>query len=267
MNDAERKAQEATFHDRREHLRHAEPLEYERITRNQRFYAANRASKRFMDAWLREHCAPGRLVLDYCCGTGLNTLFMAECGADVVGIDISPESARAARARLTDEGLAERAKFVLTDAERTAFGDRTFDIILCNGVLHHLDSGAAFAELSRILKPGGRVFCVEALAHNPVFQLYRRLTPHMRTEWEADHILSRRQITLARQHFQSVETHFFHLTGLLAVPFRRQPRVFDRVLRVLDGFDRALLSLPGLRWWSWQCLFVLAEPRAGVREA
>jgi ubiquinone/menaquinone biosynthesis C-methylase UbiE len=267
MNDAERKAQEATFHDRREHLRHAEPLEYERITRNQRFYAANRASKRFMDAWLREHCAPGRLVLDYCCGTGLNTLFMAECGADVVGIDISPESARAARARLTDEGLAERAKFVVTDAERTAFGDRTFDIILCNGVLHHLDSGAAFAELSRILKPGGRVFCVEALAHNPVFQLYRRLTPHMRTEWEADHILSRRQITLARQHFQSVETHFFHLTGLLAVPFRRQPRVFDRVLRVLDGFDRALLSLPGLRWWSWQCLFVLAEPRAGVREA
>jgi ubiquinone/menaquinone biosynthesis C-methylase UbiE len=267
MNDAERKAREAAFHDRRERLRHAEPAEYERITRNQRFYAANRASKRFMDAWLREHCAPGRLALDYCCGTGLNTLFMAECGADVVGIDISPESVRTARARLAGEQLSERSKFVVTDAERTAFGDRTFDVILCNGVLHHLDSGAAFAELSRILKLGGSVFCVEALAHNPVFQLYRRLTPHMRTAWELDHILSRRQITLAQRHFQSVETHFFHLAGLLAVPFRRQPRVFDRVLHVLDGVDRALLALPGLRWWSWQCLFVLAQPRTGVPEA
>jgi hypothetical protein len=32
-------------------------------------------------------------------------------------------------------------------------------------------------------------------------------------------------------------------------------------LRVLDGVDRVLLSLPGLRWWSWQCLFVLTRPR------
>lgn len=267
MNDAERKSQEAAFHDRRERLRQAEPVEYERITRNQRFYAANRASKRFMDAWLRAQCAPGRLALDYCCGTGLNTLFMAECGADVVGIDISRESVLAARTRLASEQLEARSRFIVTDAERTAFSDRTFDVILCNGVLHHLDPSAAFAELSRILKPGGSVFCVEALAHNPVFQLYRRLTPHMRTVWELDHILSRRQIALARRHFQSVETHFFHLAGLLAVPFRRQPRVFDRVLRLLDGVDRALLSLPGLRWWSWQCLFVLTKPRAGVPEA
>jgi ubiquinone/menaquinone biosynthesis C-methylase UbiE len=261
MNDAERKAQEAAFHDRRERLRDAEPAEYERITRNHRFYAANRASKRFMDRWLLEHCGPGRLALDYCCGTGLNTLFMAGCGAEVVGIDISPESVRAARARLASEQLEARSKFVVTDAERTSFGDRTFDVILCNGVLHHLDSSTAFAELSRILKPGGSVFCVEALAHNPVFQLYRRLTPHMRTAWETDHILSRRQIVLARRHFQSVDTHFFHLAGLLAVPFRRQSRVFDWILRVLDGVDRAILSLPGLRWWSWQCLFVLTKPR------
>jgi ubiquinone/menaquinone biosynthesis C-methylase UbiE len=260
MSDAERKTREAAFHDRRECLRLTAPDEYERITRNQRFYAANRASKRFMDAWLREHCAPGRRVLDYCCGTGLNTLFIAGCGADVVGIDISSQSIRAARTRLDAEGLGVRAGFVITDAERTSFGDRTFDVILCNGVLHHLDPGAAFKELSRILKPGGRVFCVEALAHNPIFHLYRRLTPHMRTAWEVEHILSREQIALAGRHFQSVETHFFHLADLLAVPFRRWP-VFDRLLDALDRVDRLLLSVPGLRWWSWQCLFVLGGPR------
>jgi ubiquinone/menaquinone biosynthesis C-methylase UbiE len=266
MSDAERKIQEAAFHDQRERLRQAAPDEYERITRNHRFYAANRASKEFMDTWLRRHCAPGQRVLDYCCGTGLNSLFIARCGADVVGIDLSTESLQAARARLGGEQLGERSRFVVTDAERTAFGDRTFDVILCNGVLHHLDSRVAFAELRRILKPDGSIFCVEALAHNPVFQLYRRLTPHMRTAWERDHILSRRQISLARRHFGSVETHFFHLAGLLAVPFRRQPRIFDRLLRVLDAVDRVLLSLPGLRWWSWQCLFVLTKPRQVSQE-
>jgi len=83
----------------------------------------------------------------------------------------------------------------------------------------------------------------------------------MRTSWELDHILSRRQIEFARRYFGSVEAHFFHLASLLAVPFRRRPRVFERVLAVLDGVDRVLLSVPGLRWWSWQCLFVLGKPR------
>jgi ubiquinone/menaquinone biosynthesis C-methylase UbiE len=261
MSDWERKVQEAAFHDRRERLRQTAPKEYKHITRNNRFYSVNRTSKQFMDQWLREHCIPGRRVLDYCCGTGLNSVLIAGSGADVVGIDISPASLQAARSRLEGEGLLRRSQFVLADAERTPFANASFDIALCNGVLHHLDLAPAFAELSRIVRRDGKVFCVEALAHNPLFQLYRRLTPHMRTAWEVDHILSRRQIALARRYFDSVEIHFFHLASLLAVPFRGRPRLFERALALLDGLDRVLLAMPGLRWWSWQCLFVLGKPR------
>jgi len=125
MSDWERKVEEAVFHDRRERLRHTAPEEFEQMTRNHRFYAVNRASKRFMEKWLREHCTPGRRVLDYCCGGGLNTLFIAECGADVVGIDISAESLRAARVRLKSEGLGDRSLFVVAAAERTAFANGT----------------------------------------------------------------------------------------------------------------------------------------------
>jgi ubiquinone/menaquinone biosynthesis C-methylase UbiE len=260
-SEADRKLKEAEFHDRRERLRQAGTPEYEAMTKNLRFYSVNRASKTFMDGWLRSHCGPGTRVLDYCCGTGLNSEFVAECGADVTGIDISAASVEKARARLTERGLEGRATFLVADAENTGLPDGHFDVILCNGILHHLDVTKAFPELARILKPGGSVFCVEAMAHNPVFQLYRKLTPHMRTEWEAEHILGKDQIKLASKYFADVNLNFFHLADLLAVPLRRVPPVFEAALPLLNSVDRVILSVPGLRWWAWQCLFILSKPR------
>ena len=260
-DDLDRKYKEAEFHDRRERLRHSDVEEYERITKNKQFYSVNRASRSFMEGWLAERCRNGAEALDYCRGLGQSSLTMAQYGARVTGIDISAQSIGTAQARLASHGLAERARFVNGDAENTGFPDSSFDLILCNGVLQHLDVTKAYPELARILKPGGAVFCVEALAHNPVFQLYRRLTPQMRTAWEVDHILSRREIRLARGFFDQVSPHFFHLAGLGAVPLRNSPAVFDVALRALDAVDRVILRIPGLRWWAWQCLFVLTKPK------
>ena len=261
QDDLDRKYKEAEFHDRREKLRHTDVEEYERITRNKQFYAVNRSSVAFMEGWLAGHCRDGAQALDYCCGLGHNSLRMAQYGARVTGIDISAQSIETAMARLASHGLAERGRFVNGDAENTGFPDSTFDVILCNGVLHHLDVTKAYPELARVLKPGGAVFCVEALAHNPVFQLYRRLTPHMRTVWEVGHILSRREIKRAEDYFGQVSPHFFHLAGLAAVPLRNRPVAFDTALRALDALDRVILRIPGLRWWAWQCLFVLTKPK------
>jgi ubiquinone/menaquinone biosynthesis C-methylase UbiE len=260
-DDLDRKYKEAEFHDRREQLRHADADEYRRITRNKHFYAINRSSRSYMEDWLRGRCRNGAEALDYCCGVGHTALTMARYGARVTGIDISAQSIETSRALLASNGLADRARFINGDAEHTGFPDSSFDVILCNGVLHHLDVTKAYPELARILKPDGAILCVEALAHNPVFQLYRRLTPHMRTAWEVDHILSRREINLARRFFGRVAPRFFHLAGLAAVPLRNNPRVFDVVLGALDALDGAILRVPGLRWWAWQCLFVLTKPK------
>jgi len=265
ISPEERKKKESEFHDRRERLRTVDPIEYERMTKNHRFYSVNFASKKFMDKWLRNHCSEDVRALDYCCGAGLNSLFMAQCGAQVVGIDISSASVESARTLLRENGLEAKAEFLVRDAESTGFESRSFDVILCNGVLHHLDLANAFSELERILKPGGHVICVEALAHNPVFQLYRRLTPNMRTAWEVEHILSRAEIKLAERYFSSVSPHFFHLLDLLAVPLRTSPVLFKPVLEFLDRFDRVLLSIPGLRWWAWQCVIILSAPRATTK--
>ena len=259
--DLDRKYKEAEFHDRREQLRHSDAEEYARITQNKRFYSVNRASRGFMEDWLAERCQGGAEALDYCCGLGQSSLTMARYGARVTGIDISAQSVETARASLAEHGFAEKSRFLVGDAENTGFPESSFDLIVCNGVLHHLDVTKAYPELARVLKPGGAVFCVEALAHNPVFQFYRRMTPHMRTAWETDHILSRREIKLASRYFDQVSPHFFHLAGLAAVPLRNSPAAFDVALRSLDALDRVILKVPGLRWWAWQCLFVLTRPK------
>jgi len=261
QDDLDRKYKEAEFHDRRERLRHSDVEEYDRITKNKQFYSVNRASRSFMERWLAERCRNGAEALDYCCGLGQTALTMAQYGARVTGIDISAQSIETAQARLASHGLADRARFVVGDAESTGFPDASFDVILCSGVLHHLDVSKAYPELARILKPGGAILCVEALAHNPVFQLYRRLTPDMRTAWEVDHILSRGAINRARAFFDGVALHFFHLADLVAVPLRKSPAIFDLALRALDAVDRVILRVPGLRWWAWQCIFVLTKPK------
>ena len=81
---------------------------------------------------------------------------LARHGAHVSAFDISDESARTARHALEEAGFGHRASVYVMDAENLAFADNTFDIIVCSGVLHHLDLERAYYELARVLKPGGK---------------------------------------------------------------------------------------------------------------
>lgn len=183
---------------------------------------------------------------------------MTKYGADVTGIDISPVSVANATREGERRGLS--AKFLVMDCEALDFPDKTFDLIHVSGVLHHLDLKSAYSEMARVLKPSGCVLCVEALAHNPIFHAYRKLTPHLRTEYEVEHILRRRDVLGARKYFGHIEWHFFHLASLLAVPLRKT-RLFRPALAALNIIDSVMLSLNPIRWWAWQIAFVLRSPR------
>jgi len=112
-----------------------------------------------------------------------------------------------------------------------------------------------------VLKPNGKIICNEPLVHNPIFQLYRKLTPHLRTEWEAEHILSKRDIKLAEKYFGKVDKKFFHLFSLVAVPLSKWPSVFNPILTILAAIDSIILRLPLVKWWAWQIIFILSEPK------
>lgn len=125
-------------------------------------------------------------------------------------------------------------------------------------MLHHLDLSYAFPELRRILKPGGRILAVEALNYNPLFKLYRRLTPLLRTQWEKNHILSLRDVAFARRFFEVRDVRFWHLATLLTVPLRKTA-FFAPALRVAEAVDSVLLRLKPFSLLAWMFSFEMVK--------
>ncbi|MDR3635726.1 MAG: class I SAM-dependent methyltransferase [Isosphaeraceae bacterium] len=96
----------------------------------------------------------GKRVLDGGCGMGRYLRVAAECGARVVGLDLSQAvlAARDLTAELPDVAL------VRGDLLRPPFTEGSFDHIYSLGVLDHTpDPRAAFLALARLLRPGGRI--------------------------------------------------------------------------------------------------------------
>ena len=226
---------------------------------NVKFYSIATSSEKYYQDWLRERC-PGAKALDYCCGNGENGIFAAKCGADTIGIDISPEGVENARLNAIREGVEENCRFEVMDGEATTFPDNTFDLAVEYGALHHLDYDKAMAELRRIMKPDGEMICIEALRHNPLIHLYRKLTPHLRTEWEVQHILTVNHLRRAEEYFGEVHVRFFHLAVLAAVPFRKT-RIFKPLRSMLEAVDNTVLKSPLIGKYAWIMVFTLAKPK------
>src|SRR5712691_2093268 len=96
----------------------------------------------------------GKLVLDVGCGMGRFSEVASRWGATVVGIDLT-SAVDAAYGNLMDRSNVHLAQ---ADIFKLPFRDETFDYIFSIGVLHHTpDTRAAFAQLPRLLMPGGRI--------------------------------------------------------------------------------------------------------------
>ena len=226
---------------------------------NLRYYSITGSSDSYEREWLKKHCAVGVKVLDFACGNGENGIYAASCGAEVVGIDISPEGIDNANANALAAQVADHCVFQVMDGENMTFADAVFDIGVEYGALHHVDLERALSELRRVLKPGGQMICVEALRHNPLIHAYRKRTPHLRTPWEVDHILGVESLDVVRKYFRSVDVRFFHLAALAAVPFRRTP-IFRPLRWILDRVDDLLLSNQLVGKYAWIMVFVMSDP-------
>ena len=262
-----RKKQEKEFHDvlrtnsfgQRWSLELEEKIQSDPLWDNMKFYSIERLSRERVLSWFQEN-SPGKRILDYCCGNGDDSLYIARQGArEVVGIDISAVSIQ--NCRLLAEKLnLPNAHFEVMDAEAMTFPDSSFDILTEYGALHHLNLDLEYKEMARVLQPKGKAICVEALGHNFFINYYRRKTPELRTAWEVDHILKKDKILEARRYFQEVKIlGFYHLACIAAVPFRRTA-VFPVLLRTLEVIDSLLLKIPLIKWWAWQIVFVLEKP-------
>ncbi|GAA2739142.1 class I SAM-dependent methyltransferase [Pedococcus aerophilus] len=100
---------------------------------------------------------PYATALELGAGTGFFSLNLKQAGIldEVHVTDLSPGMVEAARANAGKLGFAVEGR--VADAERIPYDDNTFDIVVGHAVIHHIpDVEAAFAEMLRVLKPGGR---------------------------------------------------------------------------------------------------------------
>ncbi|HEX9798625.1 MAG TPA: methyltransferase domain-containing protein [Thermoanaerobaculia bacterium] len=100
----------------------------------------------------------GRDVLDFGCGVGgVDVALAAELGAGrVFGVDIQESLVDKARERVRRAGLDRQVQFELVAPGPLPFADASFDIVFSKDAIYHVaDRPRLFAELARVLRPGG----------------------------------------------------------------------------------------------------------------
>jgi ubiquinone/menaquinone biosynthesis C-methylase UbiE len=206
---------------------------------------------------LDEIQSPLETVAEICCGAGEACWLLRDRIGRAVGIDISTAMLARARDRLPDP----RFEFAQGDACRLPVADAVADAVFMLGGVHHVNNRAGlFAELFRILKPGGKFYFREPLDDFLLWRLARgliyRLSPTLNEETEQP---LRRRSSVAQLTAAGFQLQTWRSLGFLGSCFlmNSDVLVFNRLFRFLPGIraftrfmtriDDATLRVPGLR--------------------
>jgi SAM-dependent methyltransferase len=181
----------------------------------------------------------GKVVVEVGCARGDEAAFYAPFTSQYVGVDLADEAVAYAQGR-----CIPNAMFIACNAHAIPLENDCCDAVIVNAVLHHLDIETSLKEIARLLKPGGYLFITEPLGMNPLFRLYRWLTPRART---ADEMPFTRSQLLAFDELFTLEEAKF--VGLLAVGSALFG--FVRLRNALLLCDKVLAATP-LRYCFWQ---------------
>jgi ubiquinone/menaquinone biosynthesis C-methylase UbiE len=212
----------------------------------------------------------GKDVLEVGCGSGVHAKLLAEAGARLTAIDLTPTAVEMTRKRLELNGL--EGAVIEADAEALPFDDAAFDFVWSWGVIHHSrDTSRVIAEIARVLRPGGRlafmVYHRSSITYwfNYVFVrgvlgagLRRESPDELANRWSdgviARHYTRESLVKELAPHFEGIKTEVMGQIGeAVPLPARVRARVAPFVPL---GVRRA-----ALRRWGW-FLFASARKRA-----
>ena len=147
--------------------------------------AYEKSARRVIDSYyshvaeeIAAHLPEGK-ILDLGTGPGYLPIGIARNSSKVriIGIDLSRKLIEMARIRAAGEGLGDRIQFQRGNANRIAFEDSTFDMVISTGMLHSLKNPVnVIQEMYRVLKAGGEAW---------IFDPARVSTGGRHKEWKA----------------------------------------------------------------------------------
>jgi len=192
----------------------------------------------------------GKELLDFGCGMGEESIYLAKLGARVTGIDISEVGVASLRKRAAHNGLDVRAFEMRADP--TSFADNTFDVVHGLGILHHVGIEAGLGEVRRVLKPGGIGVFLEPMGNSRVIESIKTfLMKHARFLGNFDHVtdhehnLTWKEIHSATRPFSETTLYPYHLLYRLKRFF---PKALLPAVRRIDA--SALMLVPPLRHFA-----------------
>jgi SAM-dependent methyltransferase len=179
-----------------------------------------------LERLVKEKLAGARPVraLDVGCGVGALHPFLRNVLPDLAGCDISHESI--ARARQNNPSVS----YTGYDDDHLPYADGRFDLAFAVCVVHHVPPAnwpGFFAEMKRVVRPGG-IACV--IEHNPFNPLTRLAV--LRCPFDADAVLirpARAKALFRQQGFSSIESEHFLVFPTARPAFRGIERALSRV--------------------------------------
>jgi len=203
----------------------------------------------------------GKKAVDFGCGNGWQTKLLVDKGAQVWAFDISDEAVKKTKQMSIRHNIEDRIHVEQMAAESLKYKDNEFDIVLGNAILHHLDIDIASKEIHRVLKPGGKAYFLEPLGYNPLINLFRKLTPNMRTKDEEP--LRLEHFDIIQERFAGFEHEEYYLTVLVAFFWYfifRQDNLFMKSVHFMNRLDRVLLrAAPCLKKYCWYSILIMEK--------
>lgn len=178
-------------------------------------------------------------ILEIGCASGNDAISYSKFCSFYCGIDISDESIKKAiNLKL------KNSEFLCVDGHKIPKKDSEFDCVLVNSLLHHLDLTKSLQEIHRVLKPNGYLIFREPLGTNPIFQIYRSMTPLARTRDERPLTLS--DIKLIKKYFDLQEVQWFGFLNICSAFIK------VNIFRVILTFLDFCLSKTFMKIFFWQ---------------
>jgi 2-polyprenyl-3-methyl-5-hydroxy-6-metoxy-1,4-benzoquinol methylase len=167
-----------------------------------------------------------KTVVDLGCGNGENLVPLAERGAIVSGIDISPDLIRLAQERIKVAGVEAVGR--VGSAYETGFDTESVDVIFCIALIHHLEIPRVRDEMWRILKKSGFVVLSEPVRLSRSYHRLRKLLPAAQGVSEFEHPLTEAELGLMGAGFTAEGRRYFRLPFVPVVE-RFLPQSADRL--------------------------------------